>query len=249
MHSLHHAVSDDGHLPELAPMTDERLPFTVRIVRDEATLGKAVQLRQAAYGRHVPELAKQLNEPEKHDHAPGSVVLLAESKLDGQPLGTMRIQTSRHSPLWLEQSVTLPDWLQGRSLAEATRLGVSNGSVGRLAKTAIFKAYYQYCAQEGIDYMVIAGRSPLDRQYESLLFQDVFPDLGFIPMRHAGNIPHRVLAFEIATAEQRWRMASHPLFTFVFRTRHPDIMIKPAVSSALPLHSTIDAGKVQAYTI
>ncbi|MGE4341195.1 MAG: hypothetical protein AB7E55_35395 [Pigmentiphaga sp.] len=203
----------------------ERLPFTVRVVDDPASLGKAVRLRQTAYGRHVPELARQLHQPESHDSAPGVAVLLAESKLDGEPLGTMRIQTNVHAPLWLEQSVMLPDDLQHSELAEATRLGVMSGGEGRLAKTAIFKAYYLYCVRQQIDYMVIAGRSPLDRQYLALLFHDVFPERGFIPMQHAGNIPHRVLAFEVATARKRWQDAGHPLFQFVFGTHHPDIRI------------------------
>ncbi len=213
------SAMESGHLPA------ERLPFTIRIVTDQTALHKAVSLRQSAYGRHVPELAQRLQAPESHDLAPGVAVLLAESKLDGQPLGTMRVQTNRHDGLWLEQSVTLPSWLQGCALAEATRLGVTVGSVGRLAKTAIFKAYYLYCVHAGIDYMVIAGRSPLDRQYEALLFQDVFPEAGFIPMQHAGNIPHRVLSFEVATAQQRWHAARHPLYRFVFETHHPDIMV------------------------
>lgn len=57
------------------------------------------------------------------------------------------------------------------------------------------------------------------------MFREVFPGQGFMPMRHAGNIPHRVLAFEISTAEKRWREGSHPLYQFVFKTHHPDIRI------------------------
>lgn len=208
------------------PNKEERLPFTVRVVSDDATLNSAVSIRQAAYGRHVPELAKLLGEPEPHDKDPDVIVLLAESKLDRAALGTMRIQSNHSHGLSLEQSVTLPDWLAGHSLAEATRLGVAGGSAGRIAKTVLFKAYYLYCVQAGIEWMVIAGRSPLDRQYEALQFQEVFPGQGFIPMRHAGNIPHRVLAFEVATAEQRWRTAGHPLYDFVFRTHHSDINVQ-----------------------
>jgi hypothetical protein len=209
----------------ISEQSPENLPFTVRVVRDDAALHKAIAMRQAAYGRHVPEIAKNLGEPELHDSDPGTVVLLAESKLDGMALGTMRIQTNLCRPLWLEQSVTLPEWLKGYSLAEATRLGVSGSHVGRLAKTVLFKAYFMFCVEAGIDWMVIAGRSPLDKQYEALMFQEVFPGQGFIPMRHAGNIPHRVLAFDVATAEKRWREGSHPLYNFVFRTHHPDIRI------------------------
>ena len=204
-------------------LTEERLPFSVRIVRNEEDLEKAVSIRHSAYGRHIPAVAALLEKAEVSDNEPGSVVLLAESKLDGSPLGTMRIQTNRYRKLALEQSIELPSWLQGRSQAEATRLGVTSNRMGRLVKIALFKAYYQYCVLEEIEWMVIAARSPLDRQYEALLFQDVLPDAGFIPMRHAGNIPHRVLAFNIERADFNWRQAKHPLYGFVVHTSHPDI--------------------------
>ncbi|MBU4611372.1 hypothetical protein IMZ29_12795 [Achromobacter sp. GG226] len=213
-----------GLLP-FAEQVPETLPFTVRVVDDSDGLERVVALRQSAYGRHVPEVARHLGAPEVHDHDPGSVVLIVESKLDGAALGTMRVQTNRFGPLWLEQSVQLPVWLHGQVLAEATRLGVSLGGVGRLAKTVLFKAYFLFCVQAGVDWMVIAGRAPLDRQYEALLFQEVFPGQGFQPMQHAGGILHRVLAFEVATAERRWRENRHPLYNFVFRTRHPDIVL------------------------
>ncbi len=206
-----------------APMGEERLPFTVRAVRNESDLMRAVHIRQTAYGRHVPGLAELLRMPEPCDREDGSVVLLAESKLDGSPIGTMRIQTNRHRKLGLEDSVVLPEWLQNKNLAEATRLGVSAGRIGRLPKTMLFKAYYDYCVDEDIDWMVITARSPLDRQYEALQFKDVFAGGEFIPMHHVGNIPHRVMALEVARVEPGWAASHHPLYDFFFRTYHPDI--------------------------
>lgn len=207
----------------------ERLPFTVSIVRTDAQLDKAVTMRHKAYARHVPTLAERLKSPEPCDFDVGSVVLLAESKLDGSPLGTMRIQTNQYCPLAIEQSVDLPEWLQDCSLAEATRLGIAEGRIGRVVKTMLFKAYFEYCREAEIDWMVIGARSPLDRQYEALLFQDVFPGSGFVPLRHAGNIPHRILAFEMETAEARWIGARHPLYQLFCDVRHPDINVRDAV--------------------
>ena len=215
-------VLTKGKTFDEAGMVEERLPFTVKIVRSEETLRKAVFIRHAAYGRHVPALAELLKAPEANDHDEGSVVLLAESKLDGSPLGTMRIQTNRYRKLSIEQSADLPDWLQDKSLAEATRLGIALGRIGRIVKTVLFKAYFQYCWAENIDWMVIGARTPLDRHYEALLFQDVFPGQ-LIPLRHAGNIPHRILAFELETAKDRWTEANHPLLGFMCNTHHADI--------------------------
>lgn len=215
-------------LPAHRYPVDEILPFTVRVVRSEVELRKAVQVRHLAYGRHLPDFAQTLRTPEPMDTEKGVVVLLAEAKLDGAPLGTMRIQTSRYRPLVLEQSIDLPQRFQGRLLAEATRLGVVDDKRGRLVKTALFKAYYEHCKGEGVEWMVIAGRSPIDRQYERLMFEDVWPDRGYIPLRHAGDLPHRVMALAVSAVYPKWKAACHPLYDYFFNVRHADIDLRVA---------------------
>lgn len=209
--------------PTAPTLPEERLPFTVRLVRNEADLKKAVQIRHAAYARHLPIFAETLKIAETDDAEDGVVVLLAESKLDGSPLGTMRIQTNLFKPLCLEQSIALPDWLKSRSLAEATRLGVTNEKGGRLVTTVLFKAYFQYCQQIDIEWMVVTARAPIDRTYDRLMFDDVFPNRGYLPIHHVGNLPHRVMSFNVDTAEERWAAAKHPLLGFMCSTHHPDI--------------------------
>jgi hypothetical protein len=212
----------------------ERLPFTVRRVEGEHDLRKAVQVRHSAYLRHIPEFAQTLIDPEECDYAEDSVVLLAESRLDGTPIGTARIQTNLYRPLHLEDSVVLPDWLADCRLAEVTRLGVTEGRMGRMVKVALMKAFFEYWEKSETEYAVVTGRAPIDRQYEQLLFTDVFEPNQMIPLRHVGNIPHRVMAFEIATAEARWSAAGHPLLEFFRRTHHPDIDIGEVLPGRLP---------------
>jgi hypothetical protein len=211
----------------------ERLPFTIRRVETEADLLKAVTIRHAAYARHVPDFARSLAQPEAADYEDDTIVLLAESRLDGSPIGSTRIRTNLYRPLGVEESVELPSWLQGRRLVEATRLGIDEGRIGRVVKMALIKACFMYCEDNAIDYSVATGRPPVDRQYEQLLFSDVFPEQGAVPLRHVGNIPHRVMAFEIASFEQRYRDARHPLARFFFDTQHPDIDIGPATPPVL----------------
>lgn len=206
----------------------ERLPFSIRFARDEADIRKAVSIRHSAYARHVPELAQRLTEPESMDFEKGVSVLLAESKLDGRPLGTMRIQTNVFRPLALEGSVALPDRFKDAVLAEATRLGVTQEKVGRVVTTLLFKAYLMHCFNAGIDWMVIAARSPMDKRYGALLMEDVFPDMGYIPMKHASSIPHRVMSLDIATLKGRWAETNHPLYDLFFCTNHPDIDVDHA---------------------
>lgn len=205
----------------------ERLPFSIRRVETEDDLLKAVRIRHAAYARHVPEFARSLVLPEAADYESDTIVLLAESKLDGTPLGSTRIRTNLFRPLSVEESIELPDWLQGRRSVEATRLGIDEGRTGRVVKMALIKACYMYCQQNDIEWSIATGRPTVARQYEQMLFVDVFPDQGPIPLQHVGNLPHRIMAFEIASFEARWAAARHPLYKFFFETRHPDIDVGP----------------------
>lgn len=207
-------------------MTEERLAFSVRVVRNDQDLSKAVSIRHSAYARHMPDFAAKLLHPESMDAEPGVVVLLAESKLDGTALGTLRIQSNAYKPLTVEQSVTLPRWLRDRPLIEGSRLGIVGGTIGRLVKAVLIKATFKYCENEGIDWAIVAARAPIDRQYEQLMFEDLFPEQGYIPMRHGNNIPHRVMGYEIETGHQRLVDANHPLLNFMSYTHHSDIDVQ-----------------------
>ncbi len=225
-------VEGEGGPPQAAevqdagkPLQRESLPFLIRVAQDAPTLAKAVQIRFAAYNRHVPDLARTLQQPEAVDTQPGVAVLLAESRLDGSPLGTLRIHTNEFRPLPVEQSLELPDAMQGVRLAEATRLGVVNDKIGSLVKTLLFKAFFQYCEASQVEWMVVTGRSPIDRQYERLLFRDVYPGMGFIPLSYVGNLPHRVMCFKLAEALKSPEARQHAWFHFMFGLQHPDIQV------------------------
>jgi hypothetical protein len=233
--------SPTGAARAAAGLPTERLPFTIRRVGDSEALRKAVQVRHAAYARHVPEFARSLVLPEACDYEDDTVVLLAESRLDGEPLGSVRIQTNFYRALHVEDSAELPAWLQGRRLAEVTRLGIGEGRIGRVVKLALIKACFEYCEHNDIEYAIVTGRAPIDRQYQQLLFEDVFEDGQLVSLRHVGNLPHRVMSFEIATGEARWQAANHPLLGFFRHTRHPDIDLG---LSSRPVRQPRDTGRV-----
>lgn len=203
----------------------EVLPFTIRLVTSEEALHQAVKIRQAAYARHVPEFADTLMSPDETDLAEGVSILLAQSKAHAAPIGTVRIQTNEFVALSIEQSIELPTAYQGKRLAEITRLGVENGSVGRVVRFALFKAIYAYCLANDIDYLIATGRAPVDRHYEQLMMEDVLPEKGYIPLQHVGNIPHRVMAMDIKNIFSRWQQAKHRFFDFFMNVEHPDIDI------------------------
>lgn len=214
-------------------VNEEWLPFTIEVVSTEEEMAAAIAVRQAAYARHLPEFSVHLGRPESADLELGVTVLLARSKVDGEALGSMRIQTNGFKALPLEASVELPSRLRNLHLAEATRLGVTQAEVGRLVKTALFKAFYLHCQAQEIDAMVVTARAPLDRQYQRLLFDEVFPDRGPIPMSHVGHIPHRILSLDVQGAQVRWEQCRHPLLNFMAHTAHPDIRV--GATRRLPL--------------
>lgn len=232
--TLRHAVPP-AYMPSTQPastppqpprsLREERLPFTIRPVRNDRDLEKALHVRHEAYARHLPEFATALRRPEADDVADDTLVLLAESKLDGSALGTVRIQTNLERPLNLEQSVELPEWLRARSILEVRRLAIVPGNPGHLVKMALIKGCFMYSYQHQIEWSVVAARPPLDRMYEKMMFQDVLEGRTFIPLPREHNVVHRVLGLEMETLESRANLIKHPLVGFFFDTQHPDVSI------------------------
>lgn len=215
----------------------EYLPFSVMIVRDEAELRAAVMVRQSAYARHLPDVASTMVAPESSDYAPGTVVLLARSKLDGSPLATMRIHSNEFAPLPLEKSYTLPEEFSGLRMVEATRFAIVAGG-SPVVKTALFKAFDLYSKVVNADRAVLAARSPLDRMYERLLFKDVDEASKFVPMQNVGGLPHRILWQNVKGSKEKMEAMRHPLCHFLYEMDHPDIVVTGGTT--LPKAASLD---------
>lgn len=199
------------------------LGFTLNVARNERDLRDACAVRAAAYGHHLPELRQAFAQPDALDRHPDTVVLLCRDKATGAATGTARIQSSRAGALLIEQSLPLPAALQAGPRAEITRLSVTAGA-DPLTKLALMKASYLHCLSQGIAHLVIGARKPaLIRTYQRLGFADVQGPDDWVPLAHANNLPHRVLAFDVAGAEAAWRAVQHPLLAFMVHTHHPDL--------------------------
>lgn len=206
------------------------LPFRIRIVRNEEQLSKAIHIRAQAYERHWPNLYIQLQTPEEQDRNPNSLIFLAEAKTDGQPVGTMRVDTNLVNPLPVAESLSLPETIAQRTLAYVTRLGVKQGRDGSLVKLALFKTLHRYCLAKQLHWMLVGIRPPGDRDYVRLGFQDIFEEGKLIPISSSNGIPVRLMSFEASTAERRWHESRNPLYKFMFEDYHPDIEIFSSVS-------------------
>lgn len=204
----------------------EHLPFTVAPIRSQEDLHDVCALRYKAYGRHLPALAETLKVPDHYDSNPRCAVFVARHKLDNTVLGTMRIHLAdENERLPLEQSVELPSHVRNQLRIEATRLAVDANETAPLVKLALFKGLYLYCLDRDVKWMVIAARSPLDKQYANLVFEYLF-DKTAKPMKHANNIPHYCLVFNVLTSKEVWGRCQHPLFDFMYNTEHPDISVR-----------------------
>lgn len=96
-------------------------------------------------------------------------------------------------------------------LTEATRLAVSQAAVGRMVKAMLMKTMFLQRESSGVDCIVAAARNPMDRFYSwSAPFEDVFPGGEFVPMAHAGMIPHRTMSCDVVATKRRWLEVGHP---------------------------------------
>lgn len=206
-------------------MRPHLLPFVVRPVRTEAELRAACAVRATAYGRRLPNVLSLWCEPDELDRQPGVTVFAAFSKASGEVIGTARLATNHHRPLQIEGATTLPAGIDGARNAEITRLAILPGHDDPTIKLALMKAVYQASLATGVEWMVIGARLPsLVRGYQRLGFTDVLPAGTTVALAHAGNLPHRVLAFNVRSAEADWQAINHPFYDFMIGQQHPDIV-------------------------
>lgn len=206
-------------------MTTAHLDFTVRIATRGADLADVAALRAQAYGHHLPGLAQAMAQPDAADNAAGTTVLLCRCKASGRALGTARIQRNHPRPLPIEASLALPPMLAALPRAEITRLAIAPGA-DTLVRPMLVKACYLAAVASQVRLLVIGARSAaLVRIYRSLGFADALGGSGPVPLAHAGNLPHHVLAFDVVGAERRWHAGQHALYSFMVETWHPDLQL------------------------
>jgi hypothetical protein len=206
-------------------MTTAHLDFTLRIAQTDRDLVDVAALRAAAYGHHLPGLAHAMARPDATDTAPGSTVLLCRDKASGRAIGSARIQRNHPSPLPIETSLALPPHMADMPRAEITRLAIAPGAPAQV-RPLLVKACYLAAVASQIRWLVIGARSPaLVRIYRGLGFGDALEGSGPVPLAHAGDLPHHVLAFDVVGAERRWHSARHALYSFMVETWHPDLQL------------------------
>lgn len=206
-------------------LATETLPFEILQAEGFLELSCTARLRKLAYQRHLPAFSDTLSDRmDPMDTQPGFAVLNAYSKLDKTLLASVRIQVSDREPLVLEQSFALPRALKKGRSAEISRLVIQAKGESLMLRLMLIKACYWYCRFQGVGNAFFCARHPVDRQYRRFELQDVLPHQGTVDMAHIGNIPHRVLWFNVQALEYDWLESGNPTHSLFFKTTHPDIL-------------------------
>ena len=212
-------------------MPDELLSFSLRPVETHDDLLLACQVRAQAYGRKFPEYVESMSVPDATDSSPWTAVFLCEDKFTGEPVGTMRIQstTRGNSKLEIEKYMQPTPELLLFGRAEVTRLAAVQGA-DPFVRLALWKAAYLYCMATQARWLIMGVRKPsLLRAYQQMGATDVFEDRRTVRIAHGGDLPHRVLALDIGDCERKMREDNNPVAHFLFGAVHQDISVMPSV--------------------
>ena len=196
----------------------------MKVVTTKRELESVVALRSAAYLRHNAPAADKVRFPEEEDERGDAVILVAQSKLEGGVVGTMRINSNLNSPIQLESVMTLPAPFNQSRCAEFMRLGVVSGTSGRLVSSALAKASYEICVAMKMDFIFVCSRPPVDTMYRGYKFDDLLNGKR-LDLHYAPGVPHFVLCLPVAEAPARWLLDSRSVYRFFMETEHPDIEI------------------------
>lgn len=187
-----------------------------------ADLPAIAALREAGFGRtlrgHVEKPACWLD---GWDVAPGAHNVVAEA--DGRIVAAMRLSDSRFGPLELAGMVDLPALLPGRHLPllQCARLCAAPHPRRMEALFALQKAMWRRALKDGVQSLVLATPYWSRWMYEALQFTDLGDAAGFThPLT---GVPHRVMIFDVPSAQARLEGAGNPLAAQLFRTIHPGL--------------------------
>lgn len=192
--------------------------ISVRIARTQADLEKALQVRWLGYKKY-----ESFSQPEMEelDHGTNCTILFAED-LEKNPLGTLRILDHRRGPIELQKFLNVDELLpQTGSIAEATRFSVPRSARSPRVKLLLWKAFYLFCVQRKIDYMVVSMRPAAAGDYQRLQFTRA--EGGCYSHATLGNLPHETYYLHVPTAPQVFRLHNNTLLSFFTETIHPEI--------------------------
>jgi hypothetical protein len=213
----------DGRRQQLAALDFDG--FRVRRAAGADDLAVIAALRAESFGRVI---RSQRSASAGHDgwldttdRHPATGLLLLEEAATGTPIASMRVQDSRHGPMELSRLVDLGALVPGREwpLLQCARLAAVRHPRRIAALFALMKAMWLRALADGVQNLILATPYWSRWMYEALQFTDLGDAAAFAhPLSGAA---HRVMIFDVPSAEARLEGAGNPLAAQLFRTHHP----------------------------
>ena len=217
------------------------LPFIVRRANSDEDYAALCELRAGAYARHdyLPGVSERLLEIDRNDLR--STLLVAESKADGEIIGTIRVNSSRRGATPIpEQMPTLE--FAGDSFTYVDRFAAQQGPLADVVALALIKAQWFCAYHEGVDWVLAAALPALARRYRMVGLRTLAgAERGRFQIPHLHTKAYEAVGERLSEMPGNLRRAAPFLVPFFLDKDHPDILIdKPAL-----LHDHIAASAPQ----
>jgi hypothetical protein len=210
--------------------TTKILPFSVLMARDRGTSARLLATRQRAFERHdhpVKTSTHFINQLKQDS----GILISAESKLSGECLGSIRIDSNFTERFYFENEVTTSDLEERSPSICASRLSVTKGPEGGLARMALCKALYLYSHAMQAKYVYCFVDQTRFRLYRNLGFEAVFDGNPNLILECHNGIPTKLIRSEVNSLEIKLAELSPIMKAFFFEMHHPDIRIFSSVAS------------------
>ena len=211
-------------------INSESLDFRIQIARKGESFERAVSVRAEAFGRHNHPMVRAGFTVEAADTSGSTILLCAESKNTGEPVGAMRLSDNTNNELAMWDELKIPDEYKGYPALLVSRLTVHAGHSGHSARNALCKAMYLYAVAKQMRFIFVLVMPPRDRLYKPMGFKPVYEGDPLFKLDSNSSVDTKVLYAEVSRLESIWRERGHPLYQYVFETYHADIELFSAVA-------------------
>jgi hypothetical protein len=210
--------------------SNQDLPFSIVISRNDGTSSRSLATRVRAFNRHTHPFkdSDYFISTLKGD---SGLLFSAELKTSGECVGSVRIETNANDRFYFENEVSTED-LDARIVSIcASRLSATEGQLGTLVKLALVKSLYLYAHATQSSYVyAFVDRARL-RLYRNLGFEPAINGNPNLELLCHDKLPMQLVRSNVDNFQTRLETAENSLADFFFKTRHADLKVFSSVGS------------------
>ncbi|MEZ5564127.1 MAG: hypothetical protein R3F24_00825 [Gammaproteobacteria bacterium] len=200
---------------------------SVRRAETEDDFAVVAALRRAGFSRVTDQDPDTVAWLDDVDRAKGTFSLIAQ--INGEDIGTLRVQDGRHGPVELTQFVDFMPLLGEREtpIAQFARLSMLKTPHSPEAMFGLFKAAWRWCFLEGHGAIVIATPIWSKAIYDFMFFRGLGTS-GEFAHPFARKAIHYTMVLPAQDAELIWRTGEQPLCSQFVDIEHPRLTVNGA---------------------